>query len=276
MRNINMSYYKVYYYCDIIDRLLYRFTGAIDWASTGAQFTEPFFQGEVDNFPKHSALHSFCEFAINKLMTEDAEKDIEEIQEKYDELSDLDKPKRLAEAFNYDGKHPGLSFEVDDLFRMFKVEHETFYQYLLRNDFEFIIDAYNDFIFLDGDLEDIVLQLSRELFYILFQNRDFLYRFNYYMSSGNSSIFLRCNIPLWVKRAVRFRDRGRCVCCGKDLSGAFDCEDENAVHYDHIVSLHEGGLNDVCNIQLLCRDCNLSKSSASYTNTTYKDWYDFE
>lgn len=276
MRNINMSYYKVYYYCDIIDRLLYRFTGTIDWASTGAQFTEPFFQGEVDNFPKYSALHSFCEFAINKLMTEDAEKDIEEIQEKYDELCDLDKPKRLAEAFNYDGQHPGLSFEVDDLFRMFEVEHETFYQYLLRNDFEFIIDAYNDFIFFDGDLEDIILQLSRELFYILFQNRDFLYRFNYYMSTGNSLIFPRCNIPLWVKRAVRFRDRGRCVCCGKDLSGAFDCEDENAVHYDHIVSLHEGGLNDVCNIQLLCRECNLSKSSDSYTNTTYKDWYDFD
>ena len=91
MRNINMSYYKVYYYCDIIDCLLYRFT-RIDWASTGAQFTEPFFQGEVDSFPKYSALHSFCEFAINKLMTEEAEKDIDKTQEKYDELSDLDKP----------------------------------------------------------------------------------------------------------------------------------------------------------------------------------------
>ena len=275
MRNINMSYYKVYYYCDIIDCLLYRFT-RIDWASTGAQFTEPFFQGEVDSFPKYSALHSFCEFAINKLMTEEAEKDIDKIQEKYDELSDLDKPQRLAQAFNYDCQHTRLSFEVDDLFRMFEIEHETFYQYLLRNDFEFIIDAYNDFISFDRDLEDIILQLSRELFYILFQNRNFLYRFNYYMSSGNSTIFSRCNIPSWVKRAVKFRDRGRCVCCGKDLSGAFDCEDENAVHYDHIVSLHEGGLNDVCNIQLLCRECNLSKSSNSYTNTMYKDWYDFE
>ena len=80
-----MSYYKVYYYCDIIDCLLYRFT-RIDWAYTGAQFTEPFFQGEVDSFPKYSALHSFCEFAINKLMTEEAEKDIDKIQEKYDEL----------------------------------------------------------------------------------------------------------------------------------------------------------------------------------------------
>lgn len=92
MRDINMSYHKVYYYCDIIDRLLYRFTGSIDWASTGAQFTESFFEGKVDNFPKYSALHSFCEFAINKLMFEDAEKDIEEIQQKHNELSGLDNP----------------------------------------------------------------------------------------------------------------------------------------------------------------------------------------
>ena len=96
------------------------------------------------------------------------------------------------------------------------------------------------------------------------------------MSSGNSTRFPRCNIPLWVKRAVKFRDRGRCVCCGKDLSGLIDCEDENAVHYDHMISLNDGGLNDVCNIQLLCCQCNLAKSSNSYTNTTYKDWYDFD
>lgn len=270
-----MSYYKVYYYCDIIDRLLYRFTGSIDWASTGAQFTELYFEGKVDNFPNHSALHSFCEFAINKLMLEDAEKNIEEIQIKYDELNNLNKAQRLARAFNYDGQHPGIHLEIDDLFVMFDADHETFFQYLLHNDFEFIIDAYNDFISFDADLDEIILQLSRELFYILFQNRDFLYRFNCYMSSGNRTNFLHCNIPLWVKRAVKFRDRGRCICCGKDLSGLIDCEDENAVHYDHMVSLNEGGLNDVCNIQLLCRQCNLSKSSDSFTNTTYKDWYDF-
>lgn len=271
-----MSYYKVYYYCDIIDSLLYRFTGSIDWASTGAQFTELYFEDKVDDFPKHSALHNFCEFAINKLMLEDVEENIEEIQLKYDKLNNLDKPQRLARAFNYDGRHPGRHLEIDDLFLMFDAEHETFFQYLLHNDFEFILDAYNDFISFDADLDDIILQLSRELFYILFQNRDFLYRFNCYMSNGNRTNFHHCNIPLWVKRAVKFRDRGRCVCCGKDLSGLIDCEDENSVHYDHMVSLNEGGLNDVCNIQLLCRQCNLSKSSNSFTNTTYKDWYDFD
>lgn len=276
MRTINMSYHKIYYYCDIIDKILYCFTDSIDWASTGAQFTKPFFQGEVDDFPKYSALHSFCEFAINTLMFEEAEKDIEDIQQKYDELVHLDKYQRLVNSFNYDDKNSEIYFEVDDLFRMSKPDHETFFQYLLHNDFDNIIDAYNDFTYYDGDLDEIILQLSRELFYILFQNRDFLFRFNCYMSSGNDSALPRCNIPLWVKRAVKFRDRGRCACCGKDLTGLIDCEDENSVHYDHIISLHEGGLNDVSNIQLLCRQCNLSKSSGSYTNTVYKDWYDFE
>ena len=84
-----------------------------------------------------------------------------------------EKPQRLAQAFNYDGQHPGTYLEIDNLFAMFRPEHETFFQYLLHTDFEFIIDAYNDFTYFDGDLDDIILQLSRELFYILFQNRDF-------------------------------------------------------------------------------------------------------
>ena len=36
------------------------------------------------------------------------------------------------------------------------------------------------------------------------------------------------------------------------------------------------GINDISNIQLMCRNCNLRKSSNSYTRQTYKDWYDFE
>ena len=80
MRNIDMSYYRVYYYCNIIDNLLYLFLSGPDWAPTGAQFTEPYFDGEVENFSKYSALHSFCDFAVRQLLFEDAEKDIETIQ----------------------------------------------------------------------------------------------------------------------------------------------------------------------------------------------------
>ena len=56
MRNLKMNYYNVYYYCNVIDNLLHLFTEDISWATTGAQFTEPFFKGEIENFSKYSAL----------------------------------------------------------------------------------------------------------------------------------------------------------------------------------------------------------------------------
>lgn len=274
MRNIEMNYYNVYYYCNIIDNLLHRFTTSIDWLPTGAQFTEPFFEEELESFPKYSALHAFCDFAIRQLMFEDAEKQIEDIQSIYDDLKITDKAKRLSAAFRAGGKD-GCFLEIDRLFNMYGIKHETFFSYLVKNDFDFIIDSYDDFTRFDSDLDDALVHLSRELFYILFQNREFLFRFNSYLASANPGQAQRSNIPQWVKRAVKYRDRGKCVCCGKDLSGIIDCEDESSVHYDHMVSLHSGGLNDICNIQLLCSDCNLTKSADSYTGITYKDWYDF-
>ena len=46
------------------------------------------------------------------------------------------------------------------------------------------------------------------------------------------------------------------------------------VHYDHIVPLASGGLNDVTNIQLLCEDCNRRKSAGlAITSTRYEPWY---
>ena len=59
------------------------------------------------------------------------------------------------------------------------------------------------------------------------------------------------NIPQDVKNAVWKRDGRQCVMCGsnKDLQ------------YDHIIPLSLGGGNQVENIQLLCKDCNLTKSN---------------
>lgn len=140
MRNIEMKYYNVYYYCNIIDNLLCNFTSSIDWITTGAQFTEPFFEGEIENFPKYSALHAFCDFAVRKLMFEDAEEQLEAIQAKYDELDSIDnKAKRLRMAFE-SGGNDGCFLEVDRLFKMYEIKHETFFSYLVNEDFEFIID----------------------------------------------------------------------------------------------------------------------------------------
>ena len=43
--------------------------------------------------------------------------------------------------------------------------------------------------------------------------------------------------------------------CGKDLSGGWDCEDEESVHFDHMVSLCAGGLN-------MCSTSAAAKQSA--------------
>ena len=275
VRNIEMNYYNVYYYCNIIDNLLNLFTSSIDWVVTGAQFTELFFEEEIECFPKYSALHAFCDFAIRQLLFEEAEEQIEDIQDRYDNSVIDNKAKRLSVAFR-GGEKDDCFLEVDRLFKTYGKKHESFFAYLVNNGFDSIIDAYDDFTRFDGDLDDVILHLSRELFFILFQNREFLFRFNTYMANANPKKSNRCNIPQWVKRAVKYRDRGRCVCCGKDLSGLIDCEDEASVHYDHMVSLNSGGMNDISNIQLLCSDCNLKKSSDSYTEITYKDWYDFD
>ncbi len=277
MRNLEMSYYNIYYYCNIIDNLLHYFTKHIDWITTGAQFADPYFENEVPNFAKYSALHEFCCFAVKVLVDEDAADSLEIIQERYDALEDeKSKKERLRKAFQFDDDHQDGKIEIDRILSLLSPKAKSFFSFLMDSDCKCIPDDYLDFVFFNGDLEDVLMQMSRELFYVLFQNRDFLFRFNSYMARANPTRVARCSIPMWVKRAVRFRDRGRCVCCGVDLSGQFDCEDEGSVHYDHIVSLHEGGLNDVSNIQLMCQKCNLSKSGASYTSDVYKDWYDFE
>jgi hypothetical protein len=58
-------------------------------------------------------------------------------------------------------------------------------------------------------------------------------------------------IPRLVQREVWQRDGGCCVECGTRAKLCFD----------HIVPFSLGGSNTVRNIQLLCEDCNLSKSN---------------
>lgn len=44
--------------------------------------------------------------------------------------------------------------------------------------------------------------------------------------------------------------------------------------FDHIVPLAAGGLNDVTNLQLLCRACNREKSADRLRpSAEYRRWY---
>ena len=126
VRNIEMNYYNVYYYCNIIDNLLNLFTSSIDWVVTGAQFTEPFFEEEIECFSKYSALHAFCDFAIRQLLFEEAEEQIEDIQDRYDNSVIDNKAKRLSVAFR-GGEKDDCFLEVDRLFKTYGKKHESFF-----------------------------------------------------------------------------------------------------------------------------------------------------
>lgn len=79
-------------------------------------------------------------------------------------------------------------------------------------------------------------------------------------------------MPMRCKRAVFHRDRGRCTKCRKDLTGLVTLG--NAVHYDHIVPLALGGINDITNIQALCSRCNQKKNDRKVeTSRVYEKWY---
>ena len=60
----------------------------------------------------------------------------------------------------------------------------------------------------------------------------------------------RHSIPTDLRKIIWNRDEGKCVKCGS----------ENNIHYDHIIPISKGGSTIKENLELLCQNCNLSKS----------------
>ena len=140
----------------------------------------------------------------------------------------------------------------------------------------------------EAAFEEMWEKITEEVFFLLFANRRFLVIFNQsvatYLASDDVVIpaeFLtprgrlrrQSYIPTWVKKAVYCRDHGRCVLCGRDLTNLLSTN--RHTHYDHIVPLNLWGINDPCNLQLLCGQCNLEKSgSAVQSRYAYPPWWD--
>jgi len=152
------------------------------------------------------------------------------------------------------------------------------------------IYEYHDELGKSGQIDNLLTQISNEVFFLLFGNRKLLERLNNYIANTVRSIEMdelesedstllfrngfpaRAHIPQWVCRAVYFRDRGICVVCNTDLSGLLSIQ--NNKHFDHIIPLANGGINDVTNIQLLCQACNLKKGQKlTGTFNHYETWY---
>jgi hypothetical protein len=249
---IDMKYFNVYYFCHLANESM----GKFDYASTNAEFTERQFEVEPEEFPKVSVLREYCFWLVDRVFYEQASSIANS-----GEVADFNPISWINQAVK---KYKGIDVSVNNDFKFDYDDYlETYNNYL-----EYI-NKYGDDLFFD-----VISDIAVEIEYILFQNRDFLLRFNEQQAVAfEDHPRKRVYIPEWVKRAVLFRDKGCCVFCKKDLTGLYSLLEDNEKHFDHIVSLNEGGLNDVCNIQLSCQDCNLKKSDSSCTSTLYQSAY---
>ena len=132
-------------------------------------------------------------------------------------------------------------------------------------------------------------KVSYEVFHILFMNRAFLQKFNQLLADNlelfstdediqlydvfkKNGTLKRVAIPSFVKKAVFYRDRGRCVYCNKDLSNLISVLSKG--NFDHIIPLAKFGANDISNLQLCCSGCNGQKREKIIEPShSYERWY---
>lgn len=269
---IELKFFETYYYASVVDDIFsdpFAFIRSIHaWYEDNEEAIL------VPAFPKFTRVHNFTFYAIEKLM--------------YERLSEVD----IASA----GINSNYEPWIDRALRYHGFPCAGFREWCNENVAhgeeltEDHLHDYHEDEWLSGHLEDLIEHLSKEVFFILFGNRKFLTRFNKYMAvvlqshffeipTGEASkyfkragVLKRTTIPMWVKRAVFFRDRGMCVFCHKDLSGLVSAQPNS--HFDHIIPLAEGGLNDVTNIQLLCQPCNSRKAAnIEPASDVYESWY---
>lgn len=142
---------------------------------------------------------------------------------------------------------------------------------------------------LDDDLElvwKVIDTVTAQVFHVLFANRGTLLKFNelcrgYVLDVSPAFAphrfterghLKRVKPPTWVQNAIFHRDKGRCTNCSRDLTRVINPLAQ--AHYDHLIPLKMGGMNDVSNLQLLCEDCNRKKGASLLpTRLFYDEWY---
>lgn len=279
-------FYETYYFANVVRNVLHdqiSYLRTLDGFYGNDEHLE-----YVKPFPRWSAFHSFIAFTISELVSDQLDK--LQLDRRKAELTRFATYPRALEDLN------PTSLPLNDALRYYDIEHPSFEAWLTERGKTFLdaheddaFDYYND-LRLEGPFDALLNKAVPEAFFVLFQNRGLLLLFNDMMAAGvadtdtdslpdeyrmyfeSPGILRRVTTPSWVKRAVFYRDRGLCVLCQRDLSGTMIIS--NLAHYDHMVPLARGGLNDVTNIQLLCQDCNLRKHDADGTTSNiYEAWY---
>lgn len=273
---VQIEYFETYYYANIVQNILENtIRHGMDYLRNLNDWHE---DDEVElflqPFPKISVLHEFSYFIIASTM--------------YEQCVNLELDHIVSK--------PKSQLWVDHALRHYGIFTQGFRNWLQDKGIsldgltkDHILYYYED-LEVNGEIHKLLTQISNEVFYILFGNRQVLANLNEYISGvvqnleksnlepehkkllKKDGVLNRVHIPEWVRKAVFFRDRGMCTCCNKDLSGLITVK--TLKHFDHIIPLANGGINDVTNIQLLCEACNLIKGRKPLTTSNkYQAWY---
>ena len=284
---IEVKFYETYYFCNIINNVLN------DQFSFLTKLHE--FYGDEDifylvkPFDKNSAFHKFIEFIVDDIYFEKTT------------TIDLDRLKQSNSIkFPLSLQLKCAKLPIELAFDFHKIEYESFFAFLEDSGKIFesadMEDVYTYMVntrFVN-EYDELLARTTKEIFHVLFQNRNLMLLFNDMLSRAlhlnkdsdipleyseffsRQGVLARKAIPKWVKQAVYFRDKGRCVLCDKDLSGTVNLK--NIENYDHIIPLAQHGFNDVTNIQLLCKECNQIEKKDKYvvTSNKYQSWYSYD
>lgn len=266
-----------------------------------ASFSDHFQEGleyYLAPFSQWSALHTYIEYFIREVLSED-----------FDRASSLQYARKADCQGHYYCPASPAYLLCTDMLKQHDLDHGNLADELenwveigtcyCANSGQAVPDSdspdwdriWEDFLVGDAHAT-LIDNLAEEVFFVVFANRTFLYKFNLHMASyvqhatpfdwvddadrlfrrDVSGVLKRAAIPTWAQRAVFFRDRGRCCFCERDLGGTYSPVSRS--QYDHIVPLAAGGLNDVSNLQLLCNDCNRTKSAEmARPSQVYDRWF---
>jgi hypothetical protein len=275
---ITHQYFNSYYYANIVNNLIidrWNYLGFISEFFTLNPIAEL-----IKPWQKDSLLHRFIYLVVSATIRDESYDDAVEQLKKARSRGDKELGEIYIELVFKNYRKEYFSFQAFCGKDLKAIEEDDFYEY------------YNELL-LCSDIEGLFNTISEEVFYILFNNRQLLMLFNVivsqYIQELDSNSFdddfqdylkylskegqlKREKIPEWIKKAVFFRDRGKCCNCKSDLSGTLTIHGEK--EFDHIVSLSQGGANDVTNIQLLCKKCNRHKGDREIvTSSLYEKWY---
>ena len=156
-------------------------------------------------------------------------------------------------------KKDGDCIESDEIDRWIEIMKE--YEIIPAEEYDEDVDDAS-LVWFEKNIEnfaDLFDKISQELVHILFNDKQFLFKFNSLVqkivkdeekdynlpwpkdSLNEDGTIKRQTIPQWVKNAVYHRDKGHCVFCSRDLTGLINVLRQS--NYDHIIPLKQFGTN---------------------------------